>query len=714
VMPEAQRVWVFSSGGLLLRVAVEAAGGLRLQEFAVAGDAVAPTDAWPRHYPFYLQGEQARSRYLANMGMKHHFSLPGKDLAYRGHREENNALGQKVEWTLEGAGLRAIWHWQLFADLPVLRVWLEVENIGEEAHTLDGIAPLQLFGLSGYRAARDWQDCVLHVPYNSWCAELQWRSRTLAEYGLTYARNQSSQRIYFGNTGTWSTKELLPMAVLEDAVAGSSLFWQIESNGSWGWEISDIEHDAYVTLGLLNEANHHWVRTLQPGERCVSLPVAVGKVDGGFDDALGALTRYRRRIRRPHADNRELPVIFNDYMNCLFADPSSERERPYIAAAAAAGCEIYVIDAAWYARRDETWWASIGAWQPSPDRFDGGIHGILNEIRAAGMRPGLWLEIESMGENCPLAAEWPDECFFMRHGKRVITRGRLQLDFRHPLVRAHANAVVDRMVGDYGVAYIKMDYNIDTGIGTTALGESAGEGLLQHCRAYLEWLDVVMNRYPELVIENCGSGGLRMDYALLARHSIQSSSDQEDFRLAGRIAAAAATGAAPEQQAIWAYPLAGQGAEAVVFNMINALLGRVQLSGQLALLEPEARALVHEAICIYKSLRGFIPESLPFWPLGLPQPEDAVWCYGLRAGDTVYLVVWNPGESAQNCELELPGIDRWALIYPSFGTAPEATPHSLRLALPPGPCARLLFGTLASGFFVRNARGAARQDILLT
>ena len=84
-----------------------------------------------------------------------------------------------------------------------------------------------------------------------------------------------------------------------------------------------------------------------------------------------------------------------------------------------------------------------------------------------------------------------------------------------------------------GVGYIKMDYNIEPGVGTEVDAESAGEGLLEHERAYLAWLDTVFEKYPDLVIENCSSGGLRMDYALLSRLSIQSTSDQEEYDIFG-------------------------------------------------------------------------------------------------------------------------------------------------------------------------------------
>jgi len=153
----------------------------------------------------------------------------------------------------------------------------------------------------------------------------------------------------------------------------------------------------------------------------------------------------------------------------------------------------------------------------------------MDYIRSKGMIPGVWLEIEVMGICCPKAARVHPDWFFTRHGKKVHDRSRWQLDFRNPEVVEHANEVVDRLVRDYHVGYIKMDYNIEPGIGTELNADSVGDGLLGHERAYLAWLDSVFARYPDLVIENCSSGGMRIDYAMLSRHSIQSTSDQEDY-----------------------------------------------------------------------------------------------------------------------------------------------------------------------------------------
>ena len=284
------------------------------------------------------------------------------------------------------------------------------------------------------------------------------------------------------------------------------------------------------------------------------------------------------------------------------------------------------------------------------------------------MIPGLWLEIEVMGIHCRLAQEVPDDWFFVRHGKRVYDRSRYQLDFRNPQVRAYADSVIDRLVTEYGVGYIKMDYNIEPGIGTELSADSFGDGLLSHERAYLGWLDGIFERYPNLIIENCSSGGLRMDYAMLRRHSIQSTSDQEDYRHYASIAANAPTALAPEQAAVWSYPLAEGDAEETVFNMVNAMLLRIHQSGNLSALSPERAKLVSEGIACYKEIRQDIKQALPFWPIGLSSFRDAWSCLGLHSGNKVYIALW---KRCADCDTVALPLTAWrrrrmkaSLLYP--------------------------------------------------
>ena len=172
--------------------------------------------------------------------------------------------------------------------------------------------------------------------------------------------------------------------------------------------------------------------------------------------------------------------------------------------------------------------------------------------------------------------------------------------------------------------------------------------MLEHERAYLAWLDSVFAKYPDLVIENCSSGGLRIDYALLSRYSIQSTSDQEDYRNYATIAANAGAGVTPEQAAVWSYPMRQGDKEEVIYNMVNAMLGRIHQSGHLAELSAERMELVKEGIACYKNMRAEIKEAVPFWPLDMTDNEDLWACGGLQLENKAYLAVWKRQMEGKN------------------------------------------------------------------
>ena len=590
---------------------------------------------------------------------------PGSSLHYVSHRVIESKNGKTLEVIQKNIPetLLVTNHYRLFNNTPIIRSWVTLENIGNGNL---GIEYVSSFALTGINQASDLdgnyaEHNTIYIANNDWTAEAQWKAGSLKDAGLDYwvdgeKGQASSKRISITNNSSWSCSEYSPNGILTNSVTGQSAIWQIENNGAWHYELTDIGAGNQLAIRLSGpeEYDNHWWKNLTPGETFTTVSAAFGQLQGDFEDALAAMTTYRRQIRRPNQDDQQLPVIFNDYMNGLFndymnglsGDPTTAKEKPLIDAAAQAGCEYYVVDCGWYA--SGYWWDSVGEWQPSTERFPNGIEEVIDYIRSKGMVPGLWLEIEVMGIKCPLADRLPDDWFFMRHGKRVIDTDRYHLDFTNPAVRKYADQVVDRLVKQYGVGYIKMDYNITTGIGTDLNSDSDGDGLLKHNRAYLKWLDSVFKRYPDLVIENCGSGGMRHDYAMLQRHSIQSMSDQTDYLRNGNIAAVGASVVAPEQCAIWSYPLRDGDDEEVIFNMVNALLVRIHQSGLLNEVRGHRLELVKEGIATYKQYREKIPAMTPVWPTGLSQLDDEWFSYGLRNKKEMYLAVWHgKGETVE-------------------------------------------------------------------
>ncbi|MNJ25675.1 Alpha-galactosidase [compost metagenome] len=629
-------------------------------------------------------------------GSKHTGTLPGKRLKLQHMEDLRNETGRKLVFHLQDDGATCLLvssHIQFYDGLPIVKVWNVLENSGTEKIGVEYVSSFAYTGFDKHGVSGRDQKIRLHIPHNTWYGEAQWQANKLPELGLNTVNEFSMKRLSYSSTGTWSSSQYAPMAFLENVETGEGLIWQIEHNGSWHFEISDMTEELYIQLSGPTENEHHWWKQLEPGEHFETVPAAVGAVSGGLQQGVDVLTKYRRRIRRLNEDNEQLPVIFNDYMNCLFGDPTTEKLIPLIDAAAEAGCEYYCIDCGWYS--DGYWWDGVGEWLPSNERFPGGIREVLDYIRHKGMVPGLWLELEVMGVQCVTAAKVPDEWFFIRHGKRVIDHSRYQLDYRNPEVRAYADEVIDRLVREYGVGYIKMDYNINAGIGTEVDADSFGDGLLGHNRAYLSWLDQVFERYPELVIENCGSGGMRLDYAMLSRHSIQSSSDQTDYLKNAAIAAASASLVTPEQCAVWSYPLRDADREAVVMNMINSMLLRIHQSGHLAEISQQGLGYVKEGIAYYKQIRHHIKAGLPFWPNGLPRLNDPWLSYGIRDGNRLFLAVWRM-DGASTASFPISGAAGHSaeikLAYPSDGGAEwhwNRTSGTLSISIPVNRAARL-------------------------
>src|SRR5450432_959461 len=635
-----------------------------------------------------------------DQGMKSGVGQPGARLLFAQRREESTRQGNRLICIHTDPVLRLTVEsvYEAFNGVPVVRRYSRVTNRGKSPVGIEFLSSAMLHGLADPQNYD--RELRIHFALNSWMAEGQWHTLRPSEMGFVENERTSWSEAQAGSTGSWSTERYLPMAMVENMLLGLTWFWQIEHNGSWYWDLSNISardnnaDDVYAYLGGPDDLHSAAWKSLKPGETYETVPVAVGCVQGGFADAVGALTRYRRvACEKLRENNSRCPVIFNDYMNCLWGDPPEERELPLIAAAAKAGCEYFLIDAGWYADIKEDWSPTIGSWQPSPSRWPRGLKFVLDQIKRNGMIPGLWLEPEVAGAKS-LLAEKPDNWFFVRHGKRVLKNSRYLLDFRNPEVRVYLDQVIARLVSEYGVGYIKMDYNVDSLQGTELSADSFGQGLLEHNRAHIAWLDNILSRYPNLVIENCGSGGGRMDYAMLSHVQIQSMTDQEDYLKLPAILVGASAAVLPEQLAVWSYPLTNSDADQASFNMVTAMMCRIHQSGHLDSLSPQAWPQVAEGIRIYKDLlRQSIPDAIPFYPLGLPDVTDSQKpvALGMRSQSRTLLAVWRidgPAKTAVPWTMPDPTV-----LYPvDLGVKATTSKGSLNVEFPRTRMACLISG----------------------
>lgn len=596
----------------------------------------------------------------------------GARMRYLGHDLEDEAGWRTLRVRQRDAetGLEAVSVLRAHADRAAVEAWTIVRNTGDEPVHLQAVSSLVLADPVG---ARRLEDVVSIEGSSEWLGEWRWSAHPvrgqdgLPDVGLATHQHQDGRgaRAVVGR-GAWSSGERVPCGVLTTADATTSLAWQVQNAGGWRAELAErlaADGTGVLVLGLLGptDADHGWLHTLAPGEHFTSVPVSVAWAGGGWQAAVAELTGHRRALRAPaRAGTR---VVFNDYMNTLMGDPTTERLLPLVDAAARAGADYFCIDAGWYDDGGD-WWDSVGEWRPSRTRFpDGGIDRVLEAIRSAGMVPGLWLEPEVVGVRSPLAHELPDDAFLQRRGVRLVEHGRYLLDLRAEQARKHLDAVVDRLVEDHGVGYLKLDYNVTPGAGTDRDADSPGDGLLRHTRAYLDWLDGVLARHPQLVVENCASGAMRSDYALLTRAELQSTSDQQEPLRYPAVAAGALVAVLPEQAANWAYPQATMTDEEIAFTMVTGLSGRLYLSGRLDAMTDHQLGLVAAGVELARSWDDGAARSVPVWPAGLPAWDDPWVAVGRTTSSETVLAVWWRGHGDPEVTLDVPASDV-EVVYP--------------------------------------------------
>ena len=576
--------------------------------------------------------------------------------------------------------------------VSAVRVQTRLFNGGNQPVVVMAVTSLS-FGFG--RGESDLDTTTLAVADSEWLAENRWREVPLREVipAVSLGFHEQDGRGHYGLTshGSWSSGEHLPTGALISH-AGHALAWQIEAGAGWHVDISQARDGGVLSLSGPTDLENHFAHRMLPGDGFDAVPVALASSPAGRDGAIAALTAYRRWLRRD-ADGSSLPVVYNDFMNTLMGQPTTEQLLPLVAARGGRGGRGASASTPGGSPNREVgdWWATVGEWREATTRFTGGLASDNRRDSAPRDARGALAGARGHGRRQPRPRDAARGGVLRpprraRHGTR-----RYHLDFRHPAARAHMDEVVDRIVADYGVSYIKVDYNINPGAGTERDATAAGAGLLGHARAFRDWIVALQVRPPgSCCSRTAARAPCEPTIALLEVTHQQSTSDQQDFRLYAPIAASAPMSILPEQCANWAYPDETMTDEETIFTLVTGLSGRLYLSGFLHRLNERQRALVVEAVELHKRLRADLSTAVPFWPLGLPSWDAETVVLGLHTNEGDLLFVWDRHADARS--ITVPGIAGTVeQIFPAVthDTA-SVTVTGLWLHTPEGSAARVL------------------------
>lgn len=539
----------------------------------------------------HVRGDGHETPYSKGMTMVGSLTAASMRLASR--RAADNA----VTTVLTGShGLR--WTQTLTSCGRALICRTRVENAGDAPVTLDHAASFCLAGMTPFEAGLAPECMRLHRFTSFWSCEGRHESQTIEELNMETSWSRwATKSIRIGQAGTMPVRGYFPTMALEDTKRQVTWAAALGWAGSWNLELFRQKEDLVLTGGLAGYEDGHWRKTLQPGEQ-IELPEAILTcVRGGVDEACEALLDvHESRLPLTSPAERSLNPMYNEYCD-TWGWPTETTVAKELAAVKGLGLSYFVIDAGWFGQTAD-WNHSTGDWDVRKSAFPEGMGVIADKIRAAGMIPGVWFEAEVANDQSNVLREHP-EMFITEGGKHIIETNRAFLNLTREDAQAYIQAKVIDFLRENGYGYVKIDYNNTYGLGFDgfeSLGEAQRNGVLGTYRFFEE----MRRQLPGLVIENCSSGGHRLELSMMSRSDMASFSDAHECPEIPLIAADLTRLILPRQSQIWAVVRQEDSVRRIIWSLSATLLGRMCLSGSIARLNEEQMQAVREGVAFYR------------------------------------------------------------------------------------------------------------------
>ena len=445
-------------------------------------------------------------------------------------RQGQPALAREhVVRTVAGDSLAVDWHLVTYAGTTVVEMWPVVRNGGTRPVSVERLDSLVIdlppnnYGLRSFSCAGS---CTEFAPARR---QLSGPHRLESLSG----RSSHGDHPWFG----------------VQAADGRHLIGMVAWSGNWVMRFDPVDSRGYRISGGLHDQGFR--KDLQPGEELVGPRVVLALGQDDLFATAATVADIGRAHWYPPVDADFPPTEWNHWWP--YVDHLDEATfRANVDAAADLGLELCTLDAGWYGPTDPAapWYDYRGDWDTvNTHRFPSGIRALADHVHQRGMKFGLWCEIEGLGVKARLTNERPD-LPAIRSGDHLG-----YVCFANPAGQAWATETLDRLITAYACNWVKLDFNVDPGLGCdrTDHGHDADDGLFEHYRGYYAVLDAMRARHPHVVLENCSSGGLRVDVEIARHTHLSYISDPDWPEHSLQVYWATLLALAPDRQLHWAY-----------------------------------------------------------------------------------------------------------------------------------------------------------------
>lgn len=519
------------------------------------------------------------------------------DLAPNGAQRKGHLLTIRLRDTVYPTTVNL--YYLAYADVDMIETWTAITN-GEKK----GVTLTQF--MNPLLPVRRGNVYCTHF-HGSWAAEAQLVETRLQE-GQLLIKDKDGLR-----NATQNRNEVLlsldgAAREADGRVIGAALLY----SGNYRVSIDTDDTDFHYYMSGINPDNSDY--HLQAGE-CFTTPhTALTFSRLGTNGVSQTFHEWARRYQMRHA-TIERDILLNSWEGVYF-NINQEVMDQMMADIASMGGELFVMDDGWFGqkyRRDSDN-AALGDWVVDERKLPRGIQGLIDDAHKRGVKFGIWIEPEMTNSASELYEKHPD--WILKAPQREAIRGRggtqLCLDLSNPQVVDFAFGIVDDLLSKYPeIAYIKWDCNapvMNHGSQYLPAAHQSHMEIAYH-RGLMQLCQRIRAKYPDVTIQDCASGGGRVNYGLLPYFDEFWVSDNTDAlqRIYMQWGTSYFYPAIAMAQHISAVPNHTVfRTTALKFRCDVAMSGRLGMEIQPKNMTDEEKALCRQAISDYKQVRPII------------------------------------------------------------------------------------------------------------